>query len=61
MRLDEPAFRKGSTRMIFATIPSVELLPGNFVSVLFSASSFAVMRHSLAPSIQRDRRKGAWL
>jgi hypothetical protein len=44
---------------IDATIPSSGLLPGNFVSVLFSASPFLMMRHSLALSIQRDRRKGA--
>ena len=50
-----------SARMCCATIPRAELLPRNFVSALFSASSLAVMRHSLAPSIHRDRRKGVWL
>src|ERR1700736_6759994 len=40
---------------IGVTIPCAELLPGNFVSALFSTSSLAVMRHSLAPSIHRDR------
>jgi hypothetical protein len=29
--------------------------PDNFVLALFSTSSLAVMRHSLAPSIYRDR------
>jgi len=49
------AFRTGFIRTRCVTIPCSELLPGNFVSALFSTSSLAVMRHSLAPSIHRDR------
>jgi integrase/recombinase XerD len=36
-------------------------ITGNFAFVLFSASSLAAMRHSLAPPIHRDRRKGVRL
>jgi integrase/recombinase XerD len=56
-----PALRTGFIPTCSVTIPRAELLPGNFVSDLFSTSSLAVMRHSLAPSIHRDRRKGVWL
>jgi hypothetical protein len=47
--------RTGFIPTRYGTIPRPGLLPGKFVSPLFSTASLLVMRHSLAPSIHRDR------